>query len=573
MTANTRAAMHDKRGNNHCKVQAPSGVELCTLVGALLRPWSLFLFLAVALPAAAVAQPVSFAGVYGGGFGPRDTFVYTRIELQGEETLTGHISQPFDRTDSPAITGLELQGSRLRFEAAGLRFDLNRTATGLEGTVQPPGGVPQPAYFAIRPGAAPLDLVARYEGTYALGGGRVLSLARGADDPVWHYLELPSGRTGFLYNLSNTEFIAGPCFYCAGPERLRIRLLPQTDRERGPRIAVTLDGREQTLSRLTTYRAEEVSFTSRDGTRLTGTLFLPSRGRRHAAVVVTHGSGPTGRNGFYGHIRFVAEAYARAGIAALIYDKRGTGTSAGDYGRDGLNALADDAAAALQFLAGRADIRADRLGLSGSSQAGWVLPMAASRFPSLRTLQMRSGSAPMGVEESERMRLERQMRSDGVPQSEIDQAMRIRSMMDDYARTGQGWDELAAAAEAAKDELWMTNYISLGAGFPARDAPDWPWLREAFGVDVRVDLARFRGSIQMLYSEKDELLDPTRPMAMFRSALHGGASRDVQIEVIPNANHNGLEAVAGTEREFQRLQRFTPGYFDRIVGWAERRLR
>lgn len=536
--------------------------------------------MAVALPAAAVAQavsvtqPVSFAGTYRGGYGvPLTTFIYTRLELQGEESLTGKISQPFDRTDEPAITGLERQGSRLRFEAAGLRFDLNRTATGLQGTVQPPGGAPQPAYFAIRPDTAPVELVARYAGTYALGGGRLLTLARGADDPVWYYLELPSGRTGFLFNLSDTEFIAGPCIYCAGPERLRIRLLPQTDGEPEPRIAVRLDGRERTLSRLTTYRAEEVSFNSRDGTRLTGTLFLPSRGRRHAAVVVTHGSGRTGRSGFFGHIRFLAEAYARAGIAALIYDKRGTGTSAGDWEQSNLDDLAEDAAAGLRFLAGRADIRADRLGLSGSSQAGWVLPMAATRFPSLRTLQIRSGSAPMGVEESERMRLERQMRSDGVPQSEIDQAMRLRSMMDDYARTGQGWDQLAAAAEAAKDTLWMTSYIGLGAGFPARDAPDWAWLREAFGFDVSVDLARFRGSIQMLYSEKDELLDFTRPMAMFRGALRGGASRDVQIEVVPNVNHNGLEAVAGTERESQRLQRFRPGYFDKIVEWAVQRLR
>jgi dienelactone hydrolase len=534
------------------------------------QPWSLFLFLAIALPAAAFAQPASFAGAYGGGFGAPDTFIYTTIRLEGEASLTGQISQPFDRTDAPAITGVERQGSRIRFEAGGLRFDLNRTATGLEGTVQPPAGAPQPAYFVIRPGLAPVELVARYEGTYALGGGRLLTLARGGDTPTMYYLELPSGRTGFLYNLSNTEFIAGPCIYCAGPERLRVRLLPETNAEPGPRIAVTLDGREHTLSRATTYRAEEVSFNSADGTLLTGTLFLPAPGRRHAAVVVTHGSGRTGRNGFYGHIRFLAEAYAQRGIAALIYDKRGTGASAGDWERTNLDDLADDAAAALRFLAGRPDIRADRLGLSGSSQATWVLPMAASRFPSVRTLQIRSGSAPMGVEQSERMRLERQMRSDGLPQSEIEQALRIRSMMDDYARTGQDWDRLAAAAEAVKDTLWMSNYIG---GLPARDALDWPWLREAFGYDVSADLALYRGSIQVLYSEKDELLDSAEPMALLRRALQGGAARDVQIEVIPDANHNGLDAVAGTEREFPRLQRFTPGYFDRIVGWAERRLR
>jgi dienelactone hydrolase len=532
--------------------------------------WSFFLLLAVVLPAAAFAQPLSFAGAYGGGFGAPDTFTYTTIRLDGETSLTGQITQPFDRTDTPAITALEQQGSRIRFEAAGLRFDLNRTAIGLEGTVQPPGGVPQPAYFVIRPGPAPMDLVTRYEGTYALGGGRLLTVARGGDTATMYYLEQPSGRTGFLFNLSNTEFIAGPCIYCAGPERLRVRLLPETDGETGPRIAVTLDGRERTLSRLTTYRAEEVSFNSADGTQLTGTLFLPARGRRHAAVVVTHGSGRTGRNGFYGHIRFLAEAYAQRGIAALIYDKRGTGTSAGDWEQANLDELADDAAAALRFLAGRPDIRADRLGLAGSSQATWVLPMAATRFPSVRTLQIRSGSAPMLVEQSERMRLARQMQSDGFPQSEIDQALRIRSMMDDYARTGQDWDELAAAAEAVKDTLWMSNYIG---GLPARDAADWPWLREAFGYDVSADLAQYRGSIQVLYSGKDELLDSAEPMALLRRALQGGDARDVQIEVVPDANHNGLDAVAGTEREFPRLQRFTPGYFDRIVGWAERRLR
>ncbi|HYD13867.1 MAG TPA: CocE/NonD family hydrolase [Allosphingosinicella sp.] len=555
-------------------------------IGKLVRPWSLFL--AVALPAAALAQPaavaqpasvvqpVSFAGGYAGGYGiPGTTFTYTTIRLrEPEASLTGRIGQAYNRTDAPDITGLERQGARIRFEAGGLRFDLNRTATGLQGTVQPPGGVPQPAYFAIRPGAVPVEQVARYEGTYALGGGRLLSLARNSYGYNLWYLEMPSGRTGFLFNLSSTDrggdWIGGPCIFCAGPERLRIRLLPETDAEPGPRIAVTLDGRERTLRRLATYRAEEVSFTSRDGTRLTGTLFLPSRGRRHAAVVVTHGSGATGRNGFNGTIRFIAEAYARRGIAALIYDKRGTGSSTGDWERDGLDDLADDAAAALRFLAGRADIRADRLGLSGASQATWVLPMAASRFPGVRILQMRVGSAPMGVEESERMRLERQMRSDGFPQSEIEQALRIRSMMDDYARTGQNWDSLAAAAEAVKDRLWMTRYI---AGLPARDAPDWPWLREAFAVDVRPDLGRFRGSIQMLYSGKDELLDPAEPMAMLRAALRGGAARDVQIEVIPDANHNGLDAVEGTEREFPRLQRYMPGYIDKIVDWAVRRLR
>lgn len=177
----------------------------------------LLLLVLAAWAAAAPAEVPAMAGFYGGGFGAPGAFSYTQIELDEGPTLAGRIYQPYERTDTPPITGLQRQGQNLRFEAAGLNFDLNRTATGFEGTVQPAGGVPQPAYFAIRPGTPPAERVARYEATYDLGEGRLLTLARNADSGSLWYLEAPSGRTGFLFNLSDTEFIAGPCIIAPVP--------------------------------------------------------------------------------------------------------------------------------------------------------------------------------------------------------------------------------------------------------------------------------------------------------------------------------------------------------------------
>ena len=575
--------MHERRGTSGWKIWVASGARLCALIRALFRPWSLFL--AVALPAAAVAQRVSFAGVYGGGFGAPDTFVYTRIELQGGTSLTGKIEQPFDRTDSPPITELERQGSRLRFQADGLRFDLNRTATGLQGTVQPPGGVPQPAYFALRPGSPPVDLLARYEGTYALGGGRLLTLSRGSDSPVLYYLELPSGRTGFLYNLSNTEFIAGPCMYCAGPERLRVRLLPETDEKPEPRISVSLDPRQGggaqrvrvTISgrtiyapRIETHSEEEISFFSKDGTQLAGSLLLPSGKGPHSAVVFAHGSNAQNRNGFFGNIRFIAEAYARSGIAALIFDKRGTGRSKGDWKTANFEILADDVAAGVEFLRTRAEIKADRIGLTGSSQAGWIMPLAAMRVPNIRFIQMRS-SSPRNVREEGRRQLVLMMEAERYPRSEIQRALDIRDMMDDYAVTGRNWEQLEAAAKQVENEYWMTQFIG---GLPAKDSPDHAWLRKAFSYDMTAPFRNFRGAWQAIYGASDIVISVPEARAWFEDGLRYGRSNDVTIEVVPNADHNYYETKTGLDhRELPRYSRYAPGIFDKITRWANERMR
>jgi pimeloyl-ACP methyl ester carboxylesterase len=71
-------------------------------------------------------------------------------------------------------------------------------------------------------------------------------------------------------------------------------------------------------------------------------------------------------------------------MAVLLYDKRGVGGSSGEHhvitvaaSAQELSLLAEDAAAAVNFLALRDEIDPDRIGLLGASQAGWIMPLAA----------------------------------------------------------------------------------------------------------------------------------------------------------------------------------------------------
>ena len=77
---------------------------------------------------------------------------------------------------------------------------------------------------------------------------------------------------------------------------------------------------------------------------LAGSLLLPRREVPLPAVVFVHGAGRHTRES----LREVGEYFAANGIAALIYDKRGTGQSGGVYeSRQPYNNLVNDALSAV----------------------------------------------------------------------------------------------------------------------------------------------------------------------------------------------------------------------------------
>lgn len=136
-------------------------------------------------------------------------------------------------------------------------------------------------------------------------------------------------------------------------------------------------------------RVEEVEFAS-TGVTLSGSIVLPA-GEIHAAVVFIHGSGKQIRSLHWG------ERFARDGIAALVYDKRGAGRSGGEYEGDqsvsekNLLLLADDAAAALDRLAAHPKLKGKPVGFAGISQAGWIAPLAARKSGNAKFLVLWSG--------------------------------------------------------------------------------------------------------------------------------------------------------------------------------------
>lgn len=143
------------------------------------------------------------------------------------------------------------------------------------------------------------------------------------------------------------------------------------------------------------YNREEVTFRNGEVT-LAGTLYLPKDSGRHPALLFSHGSGETTRD----TNAYEADQLARAGIAALIYDKRGEGSSTGaNWKVATFDELAGDLEAGLHFLRGRADIDPLRIGLFGLSQGTWLIGMVAARSADVGFLVFVSGSGILAARE------------------------------------------------------------------------------------------------------------------------------------------------------------------------------
>ncbi len=146
------------------------------------------------------------------------------------------------------------------------------------------------------------------------------------------------------------------------------------------------------------YATEKFTF-GVEGWKLPGTLYVPTTGETHPAVILVHGSGPNDRDETVGDIkpfRDLATGLASQGILVMTYDKRtlvhGERFASSDrYTLD--EETVEDALSAIEFVAARPDVDRDRVFMIGHSLGGMAAPRIASRTDQLAGLVVLAGAA------------------------------------------------------------------------------------------------------------------------------------------------------------------------------------
>jgi hypothetical protein len=371
-----------------------------------------------------------------------------------------------------------------------------------------------------------------------------------------------SGEVRTLYPTDADRFFAGPG--AAVPTTLESQVEFQRDRS-GKIAALTWrrgDAAPRTARRVEIEKREDVSL-SNGGVRLAGTLISPIAGGKHPAIILVHASGAEDREYLLPLARFLI----RHGIAVLGYDKRGVGGSTGDWNTASFDDLAGDVVAAFEYLKTRTDIDRSRIGLLGWSQAGWIMPLAAIRAKDLAFLISVSG-AGIPAAETTIDQARNEMTARGMRPQGVEQIVGLMKLQYEFARTGQAWDQYAAAREKVAARMGPPP-----STFPGKpDDPYWQFIRRLYFYDPAPTLRQLKAPVLALFGELDNNIEPEKNKAAWEAALRAGGNRDYTLRILPKANHLQLEAKVGSNLEIASLQRFVPAYFTTTQDWLAKRI-
>lgn len=259
--------------------------------------------------------------------------------------------------------------------------------------------------------------------------------------------------------------------------------------------------------------ADDITNTDVSYQNLHGTIVAPAHGTGHPGMVLIAGAGAKGRDAY----RPEAEAFARAGIVVLIYDKRA------DYSRamSSFTTLADDAIAGVELLRTRPDVTPSRVGVWGHSQGGWVGPLAATRSTDIAFVVTVSASA--------------------LP-----------------ADRTQLWSDRTYLTHAGVSTA-LIGPIGLNASRILVSAG----LFGDTANDPTAVLRRVHQPLLGVFADHDRSTAPGESLTLFHDSLQQGGNQHYTLRVIKNANHNMRNSADG----YGTSPEFAPGFIDLVTTW------
>jgi dienelactone hydrolase len=343
--------------------------------------------------------------------------------------------------------------------------------------------------------------------------------------------------------------------------------------KRPDRFGLTLQNCDPKTVRFAGMRAQPVplqrfdaSFMS-DGVRLAGRLVLPPGAAKVPIVVLVHGAEHDSARDF----NYLQRLLPAQGVGAFVYDKRGTGASAGNYTQD-FSVLAGDAIAALHEARRLGGKRVGRIGYQGGSQGGWVVPIAAEREPVDFAIISFGLAVTVLDEDQEAVALEMSLK--GYGRDVIAKALEVARAAERVFASGftAGFEELEAVRSRYGKEAWFKdvhgNFAWAVLGMTPEqmrvEGPKYRW-GTPFDYDPMPVLARLR--VPQLWVLGGSDLDA--PSGETARRLRGliARGRPITLAIYPSAEHGmtEFELDPGGSRVSTR---YAEGYFRMLADFA-----
>jgi pimeloyl-ACP methyl ester carboxylesterase len=308
------------------------------------------------------------------------------------------------------------------------------------------------------------------------------------------------------------------------------------------------------------YRREDITVRNGD-VALAGTLLRPRTPGSHPGIVFLHGSGPESR---WGTSFFLADRFARAGIAALVIDKRGVGQSTGDWKTIDNEQLADDYVEAVRFLQRQPGVNPKGVGIYGHSQGGTISPLIASRPGAVAFVIAAAAIGTGPLYEQDIYRTRNYLLDEGLTDPDLSRAMEFYTLWINTVRTGKGIDEYEEALAKVRHEKWLATL-----GIPPRDHWLWTWYPPVGNLNPLPYWEKVRVPVLLIYGELDRNTPVGPSLAGIGRALRAAGNPDFTPIIIPGAVHNLTIQPEKGQAFFWWYA--APGYKDLLIAWVRAR--
>jgi uncharacterized protein len=368
-------------------------------------------------------------------------------------------------------------------------------------------------------------------GTYLLEDGRHLTLWGSARVPRYEL----DGRVTALMAEGSDRYVS-----MDGTEALTVE---RDTSGAVSGVALETAGGTQTAVPETLYVERPIGFSS-SGADLAGSVLLPAGVGPHPAIVIVHGAE---RDADRENYRLLGSHFARRGVAALIYDKRGVGASTGDWFQATFDDLTDDALAAVEAAIAQPEIDPEGVGVLGFSQGGWVVAQAARRSD---TIAFVAGYSPSGF-------------SPGDQQAWLHGSM--------LAARGFDRSGMVVADRVSRMMYSSLDLVEAGVMPPVPHVPGF-WFH---ALDLHTDSTalwqQVRQPTLLAWGALDCQVPAHDSMEALGDALHRGGNTDVTLTMLPEADHGfTLAEPCGHETGMAHhgAMHYADGYFDLGPAWV-----
>lgn len=309
-----------------------------------------------------------------------------------------------------------------------------------------------------------------------------------------------------------------------------------------------------------------------EGVRLNGIVNFPINKEPKGIVIIVHGSGRTHAvaQDWYKDVR---ETMVRAGYSAYMWDKKGCGSSGGDFDyHQSVENSAEEVISAIRFLKKNKVSGSERIGLWGISRAGWIIPIVINQYKDIAFWISVSG-----VDEKENFKylFEENLKLQGHVEDSV--KLWVNEWQDGslISHSGGSFEDYQEATKnLQRNKFWLrfTNggiteevYYNYQKEFTQVE------LDEETGLQVYVQefdsiLSQVSCPVLALFGENDRNVNWRNTLTLYKNTI----TTDLTIKTFAHCNHNMFQSKTGAFYEmddpafsYKRCE----GYLESMEKW------